>query len=504
MNPICSKCKFLTAEAVRFRPCAKIPIFHPDMLCSNEENMVKDNITGERYTPYCEEVNRHAECLVYYPVDLEKPVISFDDDENLMCIMGNSPIVFTTDGSFPNAKMQTVGEFDDERGCYVYEDYIDNTCIIQAACVEDGVCSEIAKLSVERPDVPVIEFDQSTNTVTIKSFNTVYFTTDGSRVTEESEVYSKPFVIDHNTMIKAKSCARNDLSVEVSKYCVSIEPPEISFDPITNEVTLTADDVILYSLDGSDIYDDSEVYSEPIALTQNTIVKAACIVDSELSEQIELECKVANPPVITYDQKTHKVTIESENTIRYTIDGTEPKKGSTEYTGPFTIKETVTIKAVSETDVLSSITSLECIFVTPPEINFNPETNTVTITGENTILYSTDGSKIYDDADEYTEPFVIDKNTTVKAACILNDILSDEVTLVCKVPTIPLITYASATKTVTIKSENPVLYTTDGSDVKKKDAEYKAPFKILATTTVKAKSIVDGRMSEQAELVCNV
>lgn len=504
MNPICSKCKYLTAEGVRFRPCAKIPIFHPDMLCNNENNMRKDNVTGDKFTPYCEEVNRHAECLEYYPVDLEKPSITFFDDENLLCIYGNSPIIFTTDGTVPNAKMKPVGEYDEEQECYVYEDYIDNSCVVQAVCIEDGVCSEIERYMIEIPDVPLIEFDKATNTVTIKSYNPVHFTINGSSVTDESPLYNGPFVIDHNTTVKARSYAREDCSVEVSRYCISIEPPVIEFDPTTNLVSISADDTILFSLDGSDIYDDSDVYSEPVELTQNTIVKAACIVDGELSEQIELECKVANPPVITYDQKTHKVTIESENTVRYTIDGLEPKKGSTEYTGPFTIKETVTVKAVSETEVLSTVSELECIFVTPPEITFDPETNTVSITGENTILYSTDGSKIYDDSDEYTDPFVIDKNTTVKAACILNDVLSDEVTLVCKVPTTPVITYASATKTVTIKAENPVLYTTDGSDVKKKDAEYKGPFKIAQTTTVKAKSIVDGRMSEQAVLVCEV
>ena len=504
MNPICSKCKYLTAEAVRFRPCSKIPIIHRDMLCSNEKNMRKDNVTGQQFTPYCEEVNRHGECLEYYPEDLEKPRVVFDEDENLLSIYGSYPIIFTTDGTEPNANMNTVCEYDDEMECFIYEDYIDNSCVVQAVCVEDGVCSEVERCMVEVPDVPVIEFDKSTNTVTIKSYNPIYFTTDGSKVTEESPVYTGPFVIDHNTTVKAKSYARNDLSVEVSKYCISIEPPVVSFDPATNTVTIEADDTILYSIDGSDIYDDSDVYSDPIVLNKNTVVKAACLVDGELSEQVELECKVANPPVITYDQKTHKVTIESENTVRYTIDGSEPKKGSTEYIGPFTIKETATVKAVSETEVLSAVSELECIFVTPPEITFDPETNTVSITGENKILYSTDGSKIYDDSDEYTDPFTIDKNTTVKAACILNDILSDEVTLVCKVPTAPVITYASGTKTVTIKSENPVLYTTDGSDVKKKDAEYKGPFKITQTTTVKAKSIVDGRMSDQAVQVCEV
>ena len=151
---------------------------------------------------------------------------------------------------------------------------------------------------------------------------------------------------------------------------------------------------------------------------------------------------------------------------------------------------------------MSEQAELECVFVSAPEIAFDPDTNTVSIAGEDKILYSTDGSKIYDDAEEYTEPFVITKNTTVRAACIKDGVLSDEVTLTCKVPSVPTITFDSKTKTVTIKGENTILYTTDGSDVKKKDAEYKAAFKITQTTTVKARTIVDNRLSEQAELEC--
>lgn len=503
MIPTCSKCKFLTAEAVRCRPCAKIPIFHKNMLCSNEANMVKDNVTGTKYTPYCEEVNRHAECLEYIPVDLEKPTLIFDDD-NLLTIKGSFPFVVTTDGAEPSVKQDKLGVYDVDQDCFIYEEYIDNSCVIKAACIEDDVLSEIESLKIEISDIPKIIFDKSTNTVTIKSYNKVYYTTDGSKVTEDSKVYDGPFVIDHNTTIKAKSYANEDFSIEVSQYCISIEPPVISFDPETNKVSIESDDEVLYSIDGSDIYDDSIIYEEPFEIDKNTVVKSACLVDGDLSEQVELECKVANPPVITYDESTHKVSIESENTIRYTIDGTEPKKSSPVYSGPFTIKESVTVKAVSETDILSAVSELECVFVTPPTISFDPESNTVSITGDNQILYSTDGSTIYDDSDEYTDPFTIEKNTVVKAACILNGILSEEVSLTCKVPSVPEISFNSSTKTVTIKGENTILYTTDGSDVKKKDTEYKSPFKVTQTTTVKAKSIVDGKMSEQAELTCTI
>lgn len=512
INPICSKCKFLTSEPVRFRKCPRIPIFHRDMLCSNERNMVTDNVTGEKFTPFCEEVNRHAECLVYYPTTLQKPEITFEEGLDAVTIVGTNPLVVTTDGKDPTAEDLKFGstslnesEFDEETNTYKIEMKLEHTSNVKAVCIEDGVLSEVAELYCEIEDVPEIEFDKSTNTVTIKSYNKVFFTTDGGNVTEDSEEYKGPFVIDHNTTIKARSFARYELSEQVSKYCVSIEPPVIKFDPDTNKVTITADDRILVSTDGTDIYPDSDIYIEPFEIDSNKLIKAACIVDDELSEQVELQCNVARKPEITYDQKTHKVTIESENEVRYTTDGSDVKQSSLPYIGPFVIMETCTVKAVSFANgKKSEQAELECIFVAPPEITFNTEDNLVTISGENKILYSTDGSKIYDDSDEYTDPFVIEKNTTVKAACILNGVLSDEVVLVCKVPSEPKIAFDSRTKTVTITGENTILYTTDGSDVRKKDSEYKSPFKITETKTIKARTIVDDRLSEQAELVCTV
>lgn len=490
---------------VRFRPCAKIPILHRDMMCKAEGNMVKDQVTGESFTPFCEEINRHGECLEYRPANLNAPLIVWCEEYKTVAVCSNSQFVVTTDGTEPNVKMELKGAYVVDKEKYYYTFEPEHTCVVKAASVIDGVLSPVTECKVEILDVPVIDFDKATNTVTINSYNKIRYTTDGSDVTEDSPLYDKLFVIEHNTTVKCRAYTEEDFSLEVTRYCISIEPPVITFNPETNQLSLEADDKILYSLDGSDIFDDSPEWTDTsIELTKNTLVKAACIVDGELSETVEQECLVANEPVISYDEKTHKVTIESENPVRYTIDGSAPKKSSKEYTGPFIINETVTVKAVSVTKVLSSIAELECVFVSPPEITFDADRNLVTITGENTILFSTDGSTIYDDSDEYFEPFVIAKNTTVKAACILNGVLSGEVSLVCKVPSIPVITYASNTKTVTIKSDNPVLYTTDGSDVKKKDAEYKSPFKITETTTVKAKSIVDGRLSEQAELVCSI
>lgn len=347
MTPICSNCIYLTNKPERSRRCPRIPIFHRDMLCANENNMVKDHVSGEEYKPYCEEVNRHAECLEYYPKGLEAPIIVKPYDLDVIGVAGHSPLIVTTDGTEPNKKMATVGDFDEEQGFYSYDTKIDHTCTIKAACILDDVLSGITENFVEVSDTPTIEFDRDTNTVTINSYNKVYYTTDGSKVTEESPVYEGPFVISQNTTVKCRSYANEDFSDEVTLVCVSVEPPVIDFDPNTKTVSIIADDPILYSTDGSDIYDDSEEYKQPFVIDKNTVVKAACLVGENLSEQAELECKVPTIPEITYEPRTHVVTITSDNTVLYTTDGSDVKKKDTEYTGPFKITEPCMIKAIS-------------------------------------------------------------------------------------------------------------------------------------------------------------
>ena len=361
MNPICQKCKYLTGEHPVFRRCPKIPIYHKDMLCSNEKNMFKDSVTGDFLAPYCEEVNRHGECLVYYPSGLEKPVIVFDELIDMVSIYGTKPFVVTTDGTDPTSKMEAQGIYDDTTETYGLDITLEHSCTVKAACIEDEVLSEVEELFCELPDVPIIEFDNNTNTVTITSYNKIYYTIDGTDVDDTCPEYEGPFIIEHNLTVKAKSYARGQLSAQVELECTSIEPPTIEFDPLTNTVTITAEDSVLYSTDSSDIYDDSDPYSAPFIITKNTLVKAACFVNGILSEQVELECKVASEPVISYNPTTRTVTITGENTILYTTDGSDVRKKDTEYTEPFRITQTTLVKARSIVgDILSSQASMEC------------------------------------------------------------------------------------------------------------------------------------------------
>lgn len=352
INPVCSKCIYLINKPEIFRKCPTIPIIHRNMCCSNPNNEIKDNVSGDSYRPYCEEVNRHAECLFYYPKELQGVRdIFFDEETKIVRITGKNIIIATTDGTTPVIEMPLKNNFFDEStGLYYVEIPLEHTSLVKAACSLEGVISEVCESYIEIPDTPIIEFNKETNTVSMKSYNKIFYTVDGSDVTEDSLVYDKPFVIDHNTTVKACSFTREGFSEQIERYCATREKPVINFNSETNTVSIESDDTILYSTDGSNIYDDSEEYTEPFEIDKNTIVKAACIIEGELSEQAELECRVPVVPVIKFDSQTSTVSITADNRILYTTDGNDVKKKDSEYKAPFKISKTTTVKAVSIVD----------------------------------------------------------------------------------------------------------------------------------------------------------
>ena len=76
-----------------------------------------------------------------------------------------------------------------------------------------------------------------------------------------------------------------------------------------------------------------------------------------------------SPPVITPDGGTYSdsvsVTISAKNgTIRYTLDNSNPSRNSTQYTAPFTIKTTTTVKACSFTSKDSSAVATGSFVIT--------------------------------------------------------------------------------------------------------------------------------------------
>lgn len=221
---------------------------------------------------------------------------------------------------------------------------------------------------------------------------------------------------------------------------------------------------------------------------------------------------VVTPPTIDSeaffdDQTTVTMTADEGADIYYTTDWNIPTDASTKYTGPFTISETTTIKAIAVKDGVGSAVTTKTITkrsntMKAPNIDGdNPflDFTSVTITSEgltDQIFYTLDGTNPTPESIEYTGPFNITETTTVKAMYVRNGAPSEiaEVTFtkadITKpaAPTIEGDEYFTDYTTIKMSSEpgTTIHYTLDGSNPTTLSPLYTKPFIITETTTVKA------------------
>ena len=161
-----------------------------------------------------------------------------------------------------------------------------------------------------------------------------------------------------------------DLSVE--KYAATteqVETPEILpaggsvVAPVTVTITCeTAGAKIYYTLDGTPPTDESTEYTGSFTVLVTTTVKAIAVKEDMDDSNVATETytfpvateQVETPEILpaggTITETSVEVTITCETAgakIYYTLDGTPPTDESTEYTVPFTLTETTTVKAIA-------------------------------------------------------------------------------------------------------------------------------------------------------------
>ena len=157
--------------------------------------------------------------------------------------------------------------------------------------------------------------------------------------------------------------------------------------------------------------ENGELITITISATENSLYCQSITIEYEKSENyIE---KPTLPASCNFtDSKIIEITNNAENTmIFYTTDDTEPSVNSIEYTEPFTITETTTVKAIAVKNNFSSIITEatytkilpECVLPqVSPQGGETPETavqilqySTITITPAdyNTVTYSINGGK---------------------------------------------------------------------------------------------------------------
>ena len=203
--------------------------------------------------------------------------------------------------------------------------------------------------------------------------------------------------------------------------------------------------------------------------------------------------------------------INNNATIYYTLDGAEPSEHSLKYSAPISAGKYI-VKAIAVVPEYPYTITETCSFAlgqtVMPEIMsdggavFYSSKNIITLvteTDDAEIHYTLDGSEPTEKSKLYTGPFTIDDTTTIKAKAFKTDWFDSETTTATftrewytvETPVIEPAEaeFANVSQVVSIGCATDgatIYYTTDGSDPAQNGLEYKRPFTIYKSCTVRA------------------
>lgn len=207
-------------------------------------------------------------------------------------------------------------------------------------------------------------------------------------------------------------------------------------------LTTTDDAIIHYTTDGSDPTESSRIYSSSISVSLDLTIKARAYRQGwnpsgiataryEFTDAEQVATPTFSPPPGSYNspQDISISTATPNALIYYTTDLSEPTLSSTQYTGPFRIELSCTIRARAYrsgwlesniVDVYYSINTTgnvaEPTFSPPSGIyNSTQYVSLYTTTPGATIHYTTDGREPNEYCTEYTQPIEVSHTATIKA-----------------------------------------------------------------------------------------
>lgn len=334
------------------------------------------------------------------------------------------------------------------------------------------------KDTARKPVIASAEASSSGDQVTVKlgtdeAGSRIYYTLDGSMPDTFSLPYTDSLVLQKTTGVKAVAIVEDKepsepltetVAVKARKPFVISAAPSVNKDQVT--VTLGTDEAggrIYYTTDGSVPDTNSLPYTQPIVLTETTTVKAVTVADDHehsvpLTETWTVKAKM--PKIVSAGETSFRTqatvtlgTDEAGGRIYFTTDGSVPDAKSQLYTGPITLTQTTTIKAVTvaerheNSEILSETWTKQSIrgggggggfYVPAPEpsapalsVNigtsaWNGENGSPVVVARNSrltltapaghiVYYTTDGSTPTKNSARYTGEIIVKGSMTIKA-----------------------------------------------------------------------------------------
>lgn len=293
--------------------------------------------------------------VMTYTVDwfkVEDVTISMQNKKVLMSTATpNARIFYTLDGSIPT----------ENSTLYTEPFAVSVSCTVKAAAYKNNFkASNIATFNVDlenlRCDQPILQVTD--NVVTMSCFtenSTIYYTLDGTEPTAGSSRYTGPVTLTRNATVKAIAMATDYLpsvvgSCEVTYFQVAM--PSFTKQGSVVSISSATEGATIYYVIGDGPLDVTEQnkYTEPITLTDNSIVRAIGVLDGfRNSEEASYQPNsfTCGDVSMSYNGRYIQLTSATEGAaIYYTKDGSNPTTTSTKYDGkPFAVDGICTINA---------------------------------------------------------------------------------------------------------------------------------------------------------------
>ena len=368
---------------------------------------------------------------------------------------------------------------------------------------------------------------------------TIYYTTNGSKPTTTSTLYTGPITIASSETVEAVAIATGYAISGVSSKAYTYIPESPTAAPvfslaggtyyspqslILTDSTPGAVIYYTYTTNGTAPTTSSSVYTGPITINKTGTVEAIAIAPNYTQSAASTKAYVYSPepqsaaPVFSLAgglYHTPQTLVLSDSTpgatIYYTTNLSTPTTSSTVYTGPLTVASTELVQAVAIAPgyTLSQVSSKFYLYVAQPAAaapvfslaggTYNsPQTLVLTDTTPGaTIYYTTNGAVPSTSSTVYSGPITVASSETVAAVAIANGFSLSPVSsksynyVPLPQATAPVFSLAgghyTTPQTLTLTDSTPgatIYYTTNGTTPTTGSTKYVGPITVSTSQTV--------------------